>query len=299
MGIQFEGAVRKAFNAQTTLRRQREHCSLDPERLGLARLVVGSQVRVRRSAQDVALYTVSETRQENIDTTIRMALVARQRLETDDEFSATVDTQVPHPTLSDEEAQEQSEFVERLADDGRQRGLVCLAPHGGAIERHTDEQAERVARRLGTDRSSVWLCKGFRTNGGALRAWHVTASAIHETSFPLLNAIIARGFAHAVAFHGFSQRDVLVGGRAPAALKRKIAAAVQGALAGSGIQVRIANRSDRFDGDDPRNIVNRITAGGANGVQIEQSLAAREQHGGEIADAVASVYGRELPCRLD
>lgn len=299
MSIQFDGAVRRAFNAQTTLRQQREHCSLDPERLAVAGLVVGSQVRVRRSAEDVAVYTVSETRQETVDITVRMALVARQRLETEDEFDAIIDTEVPHPTLSDDEAQQQSEFVERLADDGRQQGLICLAPHGGAIERHTDRQAEQVARRLGTDRASVWLCKGFKTGGGALTAWHVTASAIHETSFPLLNAIITRGFSHAVAFHGFSQRDVLVGGAAPKPLKQKIAAALEGVLAGSGIRVRIANRSDRFDGDDPRNIVNRLTADGANGVQIEQSLEARDQFGGAIADAVTAVYSKELPCRLD
>ena len=34
------------------------------------------------------------------------------------------------------------------------------------------------------------------------------------------------------------------------------------ALAGSNIEVRIATASDDLDGDDPDNIVNRITAGG-------------------------------------
>ena len=140
--------------------------------------------------------------------------------ETPDEFDATIDTQVPHPTFSDDEAQARSEFVERLDDDGCQQGLVALAPHGGAIERHTDQQAERVALVARRGRASAWRCKGFKTGGGALERWHITSTEIHEASFPLLKTIASRGFVHAVAFHGFSEADVLVGGAAPLALKR-------------------------------------------------------------------------------
>jgi hypothetical protein len=42
---------------------------------------------------------------------------------------------------------------------------------------------------------------------------------IHEASFPLLNSIVNRGFAHAVAFHGFSEDDILIGGGASDSLK--------------------------------------------------------------------------------
>jgi len=296
MAVTFDGAVRKSSRSQTTLRNRREHCSLDPQRLASIGLVIGSQMRVRRSSEDVALYTVSETRQESIDTTLRMALTARRRLHTEDEFDATIDTQVPNPTLSDYEAQAQSEFVERIDDDGCQQGLVALAPHGGAIERHTDSQAERVASLLGAGRASAWWCKGFRTGGGALDAWHITASEISDTSFPLLRTIASRGFAHAVAFHGFDEpgEGVLVGGAAPLTLKQEIATALECALAGSGIPVRIAGPSDGFDGDNPNNIVNRLTARGANGVQIEQSLEARNGFSMAIADAVASVYRERL-----
>jgi hypothetical protein len=58
--------------------------------------------------------------------------------------------------------------------------------------------------------------------------------------FPLLQTIHQRRFAHAVAFHGFSEAGVLVGGGAPLAFKEKIARALARALAGSPIQVRIA-----------------------------------------------------------
>ena len=244
MTVTFAGSVRISLDSQTTLRNRREHCSLDPERLAAIGLVVGSQIRVRKSKDEVALYTVSETHQEANDTTVRMALTARRRLHTEGEFDATIDTQVPNPTLSDAEAQEQSEFVERLEDDGCQRALVALAPHGGAIERHTDSQAECLAASLGAGRASAWWCKGFRTGGGALEAWHITASAISDTSFPLLKAIASRRFGHAVAFHGFDEPDVdsgvLVGGAAPPALKREVVAAIECWLGGSGITVRVA-----------------------------------------------------------
>ncbi len=290
----FDGSVKRAFSSQSTLLGQGEHCSMDPDRLASIALVPGSQIRVRRGSE-MALYTVSETRQEAIDTTVRMAPPGRLRVGTAAEFDASVDTQVPHPTLSDAEARDQSEFVERLDDDGCQRGLVVLAPHGGFIEQQTDRQAERVASLLDADRVSVWRCKGFKAGGGAFERWHITSTDIHEASFPLLQTIICRGFAHAVAFHGFSEADVLIGGAAPLALKQEIEAAVEEALAGSGILVRIAEPSENFGGDSPKNIVNRLTSGGANGVQIEQSEEARQGFWKAIADAVAAVYREKLP----
>ena len=298
IGAGFAGSVKRAFNSQTTLLDQREHCSLDPEQLGWVGLVSGSQVRVRRSPEQVALYTISETRQEAIDTTVRMALAARQRLGTADEFDATVETRVPHPFFTDAEALEHSEFVERLDDDGCQRALAVLAPHGGAIERHTDGQAELVAAMLGSDRASVWRCRGFSGGGGAFDRWHITSTDISDASFPLLKRIASRGFVHAVAFHGFSEDGVLIGGAAPLALKEAIQEALARVLAGSGIAARIAGASEHYDGDSVRNVVNRLTAGGANGVQIEQSIEARNQLWEPIAEAVAGVYNEQL-CGMD
>jgi phage replication-related protein YjqB (UPF0714/DUF867 family) len=289
-----EGSVRRAFSCQSTLLRQGEHCSFDPDRLLAIGLVSGRQIRVRRSADALALYTISETRQEPIHTIVRMGRAGRERLGPGDEFDVTIDPQVPHPTLSDEEARTGSEFVERLEDDGCQRALVVLAPHGGSIERDTDRQAERVQSLLGGAHASAWTCKGFKAGGGAFERWHITSTDIDDESFPLLNTIAGRGFARAVAFHGFSEEDVLIGGAAPAALKEEVAAAVERALAGSGIAVRIAEPSDGFGGDSPKNIVNRLTASGADGVQIEQSSEARNRFWQPIADAVAAVVRREL-----
>jgi phage replication-related protein YjqB (UPF0714/DUF867 family) len=62
----------------------------------------------------------------------------------------------------------------------------------------------------------------------------------------------------------------------------------------SDITVHIASPDEKFGGDSLQNIVNRLTAGGANGIQIEQSPRARSSHWQDIADAVANVYNTQL-----
>ena len=67
------------------------------------------------------------------------------RMSTTQAFTGTVEAAVTHPTFTDEQAEANGEFVERLVDNGINRGLIVLASHGGEIERRTDEQAARGA----------------------------------------------------------------------------------------------------------------------------------------------------------
>jgi phage replication-related protein YjqB (UPF0714/DUF867 family) len=172
-----------------------------------------------------------------------------------------------------------------------------LSRLGGDIEPHTDQQAERVASRLVAKAVSSWRCKGFKGDGSFDR-WHITSTDIHEASFPRLNSVISRGFTYAVAFHGFDDPeilfDILIGGAAPYSLKQEIETAIKGAIAGSDITVRIASPDEKFGGDSLENIVNRLTADRAYGIQIEQTPRARTSHWQDIADAVANVYNTKL-----
>ena len=286
-------SIAKALTSQEDLKRRAEHCSADPRLLASISSERGHQVRIVRSSEEYALYTVSEARPEGADV-VRMGLVGRRRLGTDGEFDAVLDSRVPHPTFSDDDARAGGELVERLQDDGRHSGLIAIAPHGGNIEPRTDEQAERVVSRLAAHAVSSWSCKGFKPGGEAFERWHITSTDISEASFPLLNCVIGRGFAHAVAFHGFAGPDILIGGTADEGLKQEIKAAIEAATAGSGIAVRVALPDERFGGDDPRNVVNRLTADGAGGIQIEQPADARARHHLDIADAVSDVYARRL-----
>jgi phage replication-related protein YjqB (UPF0714/DUF867 family) len=291
-------SVKKALLSQQDLINDGEHCSADPDRLRQVGRDVGQQVRIKRnSTQHDALYTVSEPRQESPDNFVRMGATGRQRLGTSEEFSGTLDSRVPRSSSypTDDQAKAANEFVERRADNGTHKGLIVIAPHGGQIEPHTDEQAERVAARLATKGVSSWRCKGWNQGGGAHERWHITSVDIHPASFPLLNTVISRHFTYAVAFHGSSRQDIVIGGGpAAGALKSTIQKAVQTVISGSNIKVLIAQANSGYEGDSKRNIVNRLTAGGENGIQIEQSSSARENYGQAIADAVANVYKSKL-----
>jgi phage replication-related protein YjqB (UPF0714/DUF867 family) len=294
----FDAAVRQAVSAeQQDLVDHSEHCSADAEVLAGIGRALGHQVRVRPVADPsvFALYTVSQIRDEAPATIVRMGRGGRERLGRTEPFAAVVDSVVPRQGLTDADAERLGEFAERLSDNGTHHGLIAIAPHGGDIERHTDSQAERMAERLAEYGVSAWRCKGFGADGGgASRRLHITSTDIHEASFPALESVIRRGFRYAVAFHGFRDEEILVGGGASFRLKAEIACSIENALSGSEVRVRIAGPDDVFGGDSPRNIVNRLTASKRGGIHIEQSLQARTDHALVIADAVAEVFAVRL-----
>jgi phage replication-related protein YjqB (UPF0714/DUF867 family) len=136
---------------------------------------------------------------------------------------------------------------------------------------------------------SCWRCKGWHRRGAEAH-WHITSAEINEASFPLLARMMARRFTRAVAFHGLEEGGILIGGTAPAPLKHEVKGAILVATSGSGIEVRVAGPGDVLGGDDPGNVVNRLTTGGTGGIQIEQCPRARSGFGAAIAAAVADVF---------
>jgi hypothetical protein len=130
----------------------REHCSAEAHALSALGITVCQQVRVKRSDTTYALYTVSDVRHEDTEQVVRRGHGGRMRQRTDDEvdaptnFDAEFDSQVVDPTMSDENAEENGEFIERLHDDGAHTGLIVIARHDGQIEPHTDAQAVRRTR---------------------------------------------------------------------------------------------------------------------------------------------------------
>jgi hypothetical protein len=166
----YDASVKKALTAsQRDLIDHKEHCSADPVKLATVGRERGHQ---ERSDSEYGLYTVSQVRQESPDNIVRMGSTGRKRLGTSDEFVGSLDSQVPHPTFDDPDAETNNEFVARLEDDGTHAGLVVIAPHGGDIEPHTDRQAELVASRLAAKSVSLWRCKGFKGEGAFAR-WHI------------------------------------------------------------------------------------------------------------------------------
>ncbi|MFO7565995.1 MAG: poly-gamma-glutamate hydrolase family protein [Enhygromyxa sp.] len=281
-----EVVVGRALTTQTLIN-NRQLCSLPGT---LSKLCgIGRQLRITRPDYGSAIYTLHEYRPDDDPDLVRMNLYARLRLDTSDSFEGIVSNQVTATGLSDAEAQAQSEFVERLVDDGKNNGLVVLAPHGGAIELRTDQQAEHLTQLLG---ASSWICKGWRQGGGAFDAWHVPSTFLHPDSFPGLAAIAKRGFAYAVSFHGIAGTTggVLVGGGASLELKQQVALAIRKAIGDTTIPVGIASPTDVYDGDAETNVVNWLTAEGHGGIQIEQDRRVRDDYGLTVAKAIAQVF---------
>ena len=294
----------------------REHCTANAVNVSAIGCGIGQQVRVGvGGTTDFALYTIKMNNAApgsvqvgfKAPENVNQDLKKRLGLTGTGAFTAMVNSQVTALNLSDDEAKAQSEFVERLQDDGNQTAMIAIAPHGGMIEPCTAEQAEEVYVKLKQNSkcASKWLCKGWKKSGGAYDRWHITATDIDPKSFPELNKVVNRKFAYAVAFHGWEYGFIGIGGLASAGLKMDIKTAIVNAINDPSIKVATDDEmsfpgnfpspgdANKFNGSSPNNIVNRLSLTG--GVHIEQSLNARKIHGPAIADAVASVLGPLLP----
>jgi phage replication-related protein YjqB (UPF0714/DUF867 family) len=210
-----------------------------------------------------------------------------------------------------------SDFTEDAQDDGTNTwSIIVIAPHGGMIEPNTAEQAEEVRLHLNGKGVSHWLCRGFKAQypgapsdpqpgqGGAYERWHITSTDISAESFPKLKGMLSRGFKCAIAFHGFKYEEIRIGGTAGLTTKQKVQAAIANAIDdGNGnplVPVCIAGEnppcaspSGEYNGGDSQNVLNRLTIGGANTIQLEQDLDIRKTHGLAIARAVADVVYAE------
>ncbi len=214
-----------------------------------------------------------------------------------------VKAQIMLDGIKEEQAKDKGEFMEHLSHDVQNDKLVVIASHGGDIEHHTDVEAEYVANHFSCDRVSLWLCKGFssKTNGDsnedALMRWHITATEINPKSFPKLNTILrpTPTFDYSIAFHGWKEDSICVGGNDKSAeigLIGAIKDEIVNKLPGdSNIVVKDSDCRHGFNGDKPENIVNRL---GTHGIQIEQCGRARRDYHDIIAQAVVDIIGPRI-----
>ena len=283
---------------QDELKNASERCSANPAMLNSIGRAIGEQVRIirRDSPNFVAVFTAKQANPDadlgdpQLATVVRMGQTGRERLGKAEEMEAIVQGKV----VDDAPEPGRASFFE-LADGEREQAyFIAIAPHGGGIEPHTDEQAQHARSELNAVGvpASFWLCKGEGDRDqGAFDRWHITSEDIQPACFPLLEPLASRNFCYGVAFHGFDRNedeaDVYIGGGAALPLKR----AVEKALTdlNLSIQVKISTCGDKpkFQGFSPENIINRLAT---SGIQLEQSRTAREQFGREIASAVAKVF---------
>jgi phage replication-related protein YjqB (UPF0714/DUF867 family) len=281
---------------QDSLKNAAERCSADPGMLESIGRALRQQVRITRvdDPRFVALYTVAEANppadlgDPDRANVVRTGLAGRERLGTSAAMAvvqaAVVDAAPPSSGVR---------FFEILKGDTSQASFIAIAPHGGDIEPHTDDEAEHFEKALASRGfpAAIWMCKGFGDSlMGASDRWHITSTDLNPASFPRLAGIATRTFCHGVSFHGFSKQpdhaDLYIGGGASGALKIAIKCALDAAQLP--LQIRIATKNDdpKFQGRTADNVINRLAS---QGIQIEQSSDARE-FGEKIATAIATVY---------
>ena len=283
--------------AQESLRNDAERCSADPVQLLSIGRAVGQQVRIVRADEPgyFALYTVAQPNPlADLDdrcgpSIVRTGLTGRERLGSPAEMAGIVQAEAVDATPPCDGAR----FFEIAEDARRHAYCVVIAPHGGDIEKRTDDEAMHFRRALASSRLPVtaWICKGFGDAlQGAFARWHITSTDLHPASFPLLRRIATRKFLHGVAFHGFARKpgeaDVYIGGGASESLKAEVKCALEGE--GLPLEIWIATETDdpKFQGRSAANLINRLAL---QGVHIEQSAKARTFYL-QIATAIAAIY---------
>jgi phage replication-related protein YjqB (UPF0714/DUF867 family) len=143
--------------------------------------------------------------------------------------------------------------------------VAVLAIHGGDIEPGTSE----VAREIAGNDLGLYLFEGILPGGN--RRLHVTSAHFDEPGAVRL----ASRSAVCVSVHGFAEperRAVCVGGGAApggAALRKRLVDELSRAMP----ELQVEFPCTRFDGADPKNIVNRCTEAA---LQLELSRAARD-----------------------
>ncbi len=290
--------LRLRLPEQDELRNESERCSADPAMLESIGRALGQQVRIKRSDGSgfVALYTVkqanpdadlSDPERANV---VRTGQTGRERLGTTEEMGAVVQAKVvdaaPQPGPVG--------FFEVAKDDGGQAYFIAIAPHGGEIEPHTDEQAVEAFKELVAANfpASLWLCKGDGDAAkGAFDRWHITSTDLQPACFPLLQSLISQQFCYGVAFHGFQRKedeaDVYIGGGASQPLKVAIERALNDLYLPIKVKISTCYDDPKFQGFSAENIINRLAT---SGIHLEQSFEAREKFQGEIARAIAEVF---------
>jgi phage replication-related protein YjqB (UPF0714/DUF867 family) len=297
MPTEYPAQILELRPEQDDLKNESERCSADPVTLESIGRSIGQQVRIiRTNTNFVALFTVKQANpaadlsDPKLANVVRTGQTGRKRLGTAEEMAGIVQAKV----VDDGPQPGGVSFFELADGDGKQAYFIAIAPHGGEIEPHTDQQAEDVFTELTAAcfPASFWLCKGDGDKiKGAFDRWHITSEDIQPACFPLLEPLASRTFCYGVSFHGFEREedeaDVYIGGAASPSLKRAIEKALNDLNLSIEVKISTSNDPLKFQGFSPENIINRLAN---SGIQLEQSRDARQKFGQQIAGAVVKVF---------
>ncbi|ELY88023.1 poly-gamma-glutamate hydrolase family protein [Natrialba taiwanensis] len=257
-----------------------QYCSVPCQLVENEQVAIGQQVRIGYEATadgiENAVYTVASDHEGE---TLRLTASGLDRIGASDATTATIGAQAAHPNYDTRQAGKlNDEFVEYGVDGD---GVAVIAPHGGYIEYGTDFQATRVAEAVG---GAGWICAGFNEGGGAFTRWHTNSTDLHRRSFPSLDALLDRQFDWGVAFHGYDDDGILIGGTAERAAKATVRDAIAERLPDRTVEI-VGRDATAYTGANPENVLNELAPTGQT-IQIEQSTDIRQSDWDTVADGV-------------
>ncbi|SFS35703.1 Protein of unknown function [Halostagnicola kamekurae] len=261
------------------------YCSVPCSLTDTDNVAIGQQVRIGNGTGEFenAVYTVAS--EHETDETLWLTASGLDRIDASDSETVTLGSSAIHPSYNTRQGGElNDEYVEYLVngdDGGDGNDVVVLAPHGGYIEYGTDFQAERVAESIG---ATGWICSGFNAGGGGFDRWHTYSTEIHRRSFPELDSLLEQEFEWGVAFHGYSNGEILVGGTADESDKAIVVEAIEDLLPDQTVTV-VERDATEYTGANPENVLNDLAPIGQT-IQIEQPTDVRESDWSVVADGV-------------
>ncbi|WP_323172779.1 poly-gamma-glutamate hydrolase family protein [Natrialba sp. PRR66] len=257
-----------------------QYCSVPCQWVENERVMVGQQIRIGREATadgfENAVYTVASNHEGEM---LRLTASGLDRIGASDSSTGAVGAQAAHPDYDTRQAGElNDEFVEYGIEGD---GVVVIAPHGGYIEYGTDFQASRVAEAVD---GAGWICSGFNDGGGAFTRWHTYSTELHRRSFPALDALLDQQFDWSVAFHGYADDGVLIGGTAERSDKDTVKDAIAERLPDRTVEI-VDRDATAYTGANPENVLNELAPIGRT-IQIEQATDIRQSDWAAVADGV-------------
>jgi len=166
--------------------------------------------------------------------------------------------------------------------------LAILAPHGGDIESQTDVIAVSVDELL-RDRGfepTTWCYHGYGDD--AFSEYHVPSCWITPNRFEQFGAVTESAYEYAVTVHVQHASHIGLGGQ----IDRDVRAHVRDVLRTVLIdppEIRIEHDAMKNEGVSSANVVNRVTADGASGLQVELTPSIAQRQWQQVVRGLAAV----------
>lgn len=201
---------------------------------------------------------------------------------------------LPEPNISHNEAWKQDKGVETVWHEEDQDFLCVIAPHGGDIEAETDMAAVETYKKMPEGTSSLWMFQAYDSapagENAAFEEYHVNSEDISSEFFPKLSWLEGVGFDYCLAYHVEGSADRFeVGGLTSSETREEVGEVLADATSGKWDYTTGYDEGE-FMGEEPENIVNRLTQSGENGIQIEMPGSAAKEYRKRIAEDLAEYF---------